>query len=109
MHHRENFDKRAKTLLKKHKWDFIFLDHDLEGRIFVPFDHENSGSGAARWIAENKKDISVSNPVIIHSMNKAGARNMEEILTKAKIPCQQKIMVWHEAVYSELMLSLSSG
>lgn len=64
------------------KWDIVFLDHDLEGRIFVPSSYHNTGYTVAKFIFEN--DIKI-NQIITHSMNPQGAQNIKSILPRAEI------------------------
>mgnify|MGYP000875712596 CR=1 FL=1 len=64
------------------KWDIVFLDHDLEGRIFVPSSYHNTGYTVAKFISEN--DIKI-NQIITHSMNPQGAQNIKAILSRAEI------------------------
>jgi len=59
----------------------IFLDHDLDGRNGVPFDDPNCGSRVAEYLAVNKPGV----PVIIQSLNPAGAGNMKRILPEAVV------------------------
>ncbi len=59
--------------------DFLFLDHDLGGEIYVDSKTHNTGATVAKWMAENKtpKDIGF---IIVHSYNPAGAKTMMHIL-----------------------------
>jgi CheY-like chemotaxis protein len=59
----------------------IFLDHDLDGRNGVPFDDPNCGSRVAEYLAANNSGV----PVIIQSLNPAGAGNMKKILPEAVV------------------------
>ena len=59
----------------------IFLDHDLDGRNGVPFDDPNCGSRVAEYLAANKPGV----PIIIQSLNLAGAANMKKILPEAAV------------------------
>lgn len=63
------------------QFSVIFLDHDLDGRNGVPFDDPNCGSRVAEFLAGNKPKA----PVIIQSLNPAGAAHMKEIFPDAHI------------------------
>jgi len=72
----------ALRFLSDKSWDIIFLDHDLEGRIFVPSSYHNTGYTVAKFISEN--DVKIDQ-IITHSMNPQGAKNIKMILPKAEI------------------------
>lgn len=72
----------ALRFLSDEPWDIIFLDHDLEGRIFVSSSYHNTGYTVAKFISEN--DIKIDQ-IITHSMNPQGAKNIKMILPKAEI------------------------
>ena len=73
----------ALCFLNNKKWDIVFLDHDLEGRIFVPSSYHNTGYTVAKFISENS-DIEI-NQIITHSMNPQGAQNIKTVLPRAEI------------------------
>lgn len=66
----------SKTILSENKFDVLFFDHDLDGRVFVSSKDENTGYQLAKWIA-NETSIKVPQ-VIIHSMNPVGAENIRK-------------------------------
>lgn len=66
-------------LSKDLKFDLFFLDHDLGGRVYVDANQEKTGMDVARFLLD--KDIKV--PIVIHSMNIYGAKNMKSVLPKA--------------------------
>ena len=69
-------------LVRKQKFDFIFLDHDLGGRNHVDSIDLNTGYRVAAAILEtDNKDT----PCIIHSLNPIGAGNIKRILTHAYV------------------------
>ena len=70
----------AKILIDNQKFDMIFLDHDLEGQIYVNSNYENTGYQVAKYIASKN----IESQIIIHTMNYSGARNMRSVLPKAK-------------------------
>lgn len=61
----------------------IFLDHDLDGRNGVPFDDPNCGSRVAEYLAANRPRPEI--PIIIQSLNPAGAANMKKLLPEAEV------------------------
>lgn len=73
----------AIAALKSPELAVIFLDHDLDGRNGVPFDDPNCGSRVAEYLAANKPEPVI--PIIIQSLNPAGAANMKEILPEAEV------------------------
>lgn len=63
--------------LEEGKPDFAFLDHDLDGRVFVSIHEPNTGSALARYISGTDLKIDT---IVIHSHNQDGARYMADIL-----------------------------
>jgi DNA-binding NtrC family response regulator len=61
-------------------FEIIFLDHDLDHRIYVDSDEKNTGYQLAKYIAEKNLDVRV----IIHTMNIYGAARMLEVLPQAE-------------------------
>lgn len=80
LHHEAYTALEAIDLLSHYQYDFVFLDHDLGGEEGVSSEKSNSGAAVARWIAETKPKIGI---IIIHSLNPAGALNMESVLLGA--------------------------
>jgi len=62
--------------MQKNKFDWIFLDHDLGGEIFVDTENKNTGSEVARWMSDNW-DRFTDSEIIIHSYNQPAARIMQ--------------------------------
>lgn len=74
--------------LKNHRYDLIYLDHDLDQRAFV--DHNttnNTGHYVATWLADNIEEVRAISEhlplVFIHSHNFEAAERMRKILLKA--------------------------
>lgn len=63
--------------------DFLFLDHDLGGEIFVDTEREDTGAEVARWLSDNKHSIQPIRVVIIHTHNDVGGEKMLNILKAA--------------------------
>jgi len=72
--------KDAVARVNSKKYDFIFLDHDLGGRVFVPSEDEETGYTVAKAIAESSNK---NTDVIVHSMNPVGAENICRVLPQA--------------------------
>lgn len=68
--------KDAISLLEKYKYDLIFLDHDLGGKIFVNSDEENTGNTVIKQIPYTKN---LSTKIIVHSHNPGGVNRMLSI------------------------------
>ena len=63
----------AKKLLDSKLYDVIFLDHDLDGRVFVHSSEANTGYAVASYIP---KSINKGTRTIVHSHNFVGATKM---------------------------------
>lgn len=63
-------------------WDYLFLDHDLDHKVFVP-----SGPGTGYEVAEWLKEHPNKKPaiIILHSLNEKGVQKMSELLPEAYI------------------------
>jgi CheY-like chemotaxis protein len=70
------------ALCKSRKYDLIFLDHDLGGEIYVPSENENTGYQVAKEIA---KSINEETPIVVHSHNPAGAKNIHGVLNQTQL------------------------
>lgn len=69
-------------MLDKHiPIDYIFLDHDLGGRIYVDSGDENCGMRVAEFI----KLKGIRAEIILHTQNIVGADNMRHVLPEARI------------------------
>lgn len=62
-------------------WDALFIDHDLDDRIYVDSSEENTGYQFAKNIEEKL----LPETVIVHSMNPVGCENIKSIISKASI------------------------
>jgi CheY-like chemotaxis protein len=72
-------------------WDMLFIDHDLDGKVFVP-SGPGTGWEVAEWLSKNpdKKP----NKIIIHTLNNLGAQKMKELLPEAELLPFAWIMIW---------------
>ncbi len=79
--------KKCEIFIKENssKIDMIFLDHDLDDKVYVDSNDPNTGYSMAKII---KKIYGEEYPeIIIHSLNPAGADNIQSILPRSrKIP-----------------------
>lgn len=78
--------------IKEHKFDILFLDHDLGGKVYEPIDDPNTGSEVARYINKNPID----SIVIVHSLSLLGKNNMLNLIKDSiYLP-----FVWEENVFN---------
>lgn len=61
-------------------FDFVLLDHDLGGEIYVDSNREDTGMEVVRWIVENKPVIG---KIIVHSHNVPASNRMVRALKNA--------------------------
>jgi CheY-like chemotaxis protein len=61
-------------------WDKLFLDHDLDGKVFVP-SGPCTGWEVAEWLSKNSDKKPPS--IILHSLNEKGVNKMLELLPEA--------------------------
>lgn len=64
--------------LKYRKFDMVFLDHDLDNKIFVNPEDENTGSEVVRWLEANPIDEDTE--FIVHTLNEPAGLNMVRTL-----------------------------
>ena len=74
--------KDAKAILSKEKVDVIFLDHDLDNRVYVDSNEPNTGYQLAKWIFENNIQYK---RVIVHTLNEVGRKNIKLVLQDAEL------------------------
>lgn len=66
--------------LTSKSWDYVFLDHDLGGEVFVDSDREDTGMEVVRWVAKNTPEVK---HFIVHSLNHSAAQEMAQKLAEA--------------------------
>ena len=71
----------AISCLENKKWDYLFLDHDLGGEIYVA-PGSNTGYAVACWLEQHPEKQPKN--IIIHSLNTYGARAMQQAVPKAQ-------------------------
>ena len=80
LHFFDQVEDAKKAILSMGPFDRIYLDHDLDGRVFVDSDEPNTGYQLAKYIALQE----VNAEIIIHTLNPWGAARMKKVLPKAK-------------------------
>jgi len=68
------------ALLEEHRWDWLFLDHDLGDHWMTDQGH-NTGYAVAVWLEEHP-EFSAQHTVI-HSLNPVGSERMQKAIPKA--------------------------
>ncbi len=86
----------AIRVLEKHDFDYVFLDHDLKGRIMEP-SGPGTGYEVAEWISNNT-ERQPSKLVIVHSLNHIGSDKMVNVLNRAGIKSMQVPHLWEQQV-----------
>jgi hypothetical protein len=61
----------------------IYLDHDLEGQIYMPSRSEFSGMEVVRWFEKQDRKRFDGCKIVVHSYNEYAANRMVERLEKA--------------------------
>lgn len=62
-------------------WDYVFLDHDLGGKVFVAPEDENTGSEFVRRYGDKLGEATV----VIHSWNIYAAKGMYKTLKELEL------------------------
>jgi hypothetical protein len=78
--HHANTVAQAIDMLKKTKYDSVYLDHDLNGQQMVP-SGPGTGYEVAQWLCRHPDRCPLY--VYVHSFNAEGARNIKEKLPGA--------------------------
>jgi len=68
--------------LKIKKWDYLLLDHDLGGEVYVPSEEPNTGYQVAKFLEENPEH-KPRKKIFLHSLNTVGRQNMQAALPEA--------------------------
>ena len=70
-------------------FDSYFLDHDLDGKVFVPSEEPNTGYQFAKYLAAK----GVKGQVVVHTLNPAGADAIMSVLPTATRVIHQPLHV----------------
>ena len=85
--------KRAIEELTNEKWDLLFLDHDLNGHVFVKSGGtEETGYDVAKFLSENLQYM--PKKIFIHTLNPVGRENIKSLLPMA----EESIFIWNNIV-----------
>jgi CheY-like chemotaxis protein len=78
--------------LENTMYDWLFLDHDLGGNVYVPSDgEEKTGWHVAKWLSENPDRMPET--IVVHSLNPDGRKNIISLLPQAQdIPFAWKLV-----------------
>ena len=82
-HEHAHVDTAAKAieyLRDAEPYDLVFLDHDLDGRVYVPVTEPNTGSEVARFLAANPDIYHRHGAFVVHSFNEAAAYGMLRLM-----------------------------
>ena len=77
--------EEAKEVLSQHRFDAIFLDHDLLPHHYESNEHDDfgrTGYAVAEWLAENPK-VNRAATLIVHTRNADGGLHMVEKLRES--------------------------
>jgi len=70
-------------LLMSNKWDYLFLDHDLGGEVYVESDGDKpTGYKVAAWLEANQEYMPKN--IVLHSLNCVGRTRMKQALPNAE-------------------------
>lgn len=70
------------NILKTQKVDYLCLDHDLDGQVYVLHGGKHqTGWDVAKWLSENPDKIPPI--VVLHSLYEEGRRNMKKLIPNA--------------------------
>lgn len=75
----------AIKFLKTHAYDWLFLDHDLGGEVFVDSRHPNCGMEVVRYI--EKYLPRVKEGIVVHTWNIPAGIEMADRLRRAGYKC----------------------
>lgn len=77
----DDVQKAKEFLIENKDIDILFLDHDLDHRIYVDSNEENTGYQLVRFIAQEELTFKLA---VIHSLNNYGAMRMHDLLEQYK-------------------------
>ena len=70
----DKFNFNLQEVCLKNEFQVLWLDHDLEGKIWEDSDKENTGYQFVKWLVSN--NLQRNALIYIHSMNPIGANRM---------------------------------
>ncbi len=84
----------AIQVLKKHKFEYIFLDHDLNGAYREP---SGTGFEVAQFLSKHTEYLPTYG-IVIHSLNPKGRANMVRILKNINIDVLERPYIWEKGL-----------
>ena len=75
--------------LEHSKYDFVFLDHDLNEEVYVDSSRDDCGMAVVRWMIKNKPDCEV----FVHTCNRAAGDEMDRLLSKSGYKTNRTLFV----------------
>jgi hypothetical protein len=69
-------------------FDCAFLDHDLDGEIYVT-EIEGSGTEVAYYVRDQLPAERLPRSFVVHSLNPAGAERMREAISQRGVPTER--------------------
>ncbi len=75
--HYASTTKQANDYLNMHRYNVIFIDHDLNGSMYMPTHSPESGSEVVRHMITIAANVDI---VIVHSHNEPAALSMVSVL-----------------------------
>jgi len=70
--------------LKSKKWNALFLDHDLGGKVFVAPGSEPTGTDVARFLHINHQFQ--PKHIVVHSLNESGRKSICSLIRAQEVP-----------------------
>jgi len=90
--------------LKEGGFHFLFLDHDLGGRVYVESGgDEPTGYDVAKWLSETEENIFILH-TIVHSLNEWGRKNILGLLKDSKFNASEIPFIWTKDNLSEVLV-----
>ena len=86
------------NMLQQHRYDLIFLDHDLGGEEMVGVGHEDCGSRVVDFLLANPEIRRGQGAIIVHSSNNVAGPLMAKRLNCHWIPGVYLETEWHKFV-----------
>jgi CheY-like chemotaxis protein len=99
-------DEAINALDTSPRFDLIYLDHDLEDRVFVP-PGPDTGYWVARHITKMPKSKHPSE-VIVHSWNESAALKMLDLLSDNGIKCKHRFFPRTSSFLMDFFTELNS-
>lgn len=96
----------AIAILKIMKFDLIYLDHDLEGNVYVPSGFPNTGYNVAANLANG---CNVNTPVVLHTHNEIAVKKVIGVLESSGHSGKREWIPFGESDFFEASEKLVDG